>query len=292
MKTFLLTISIFFLFTTADVFALDGSVLEKLRELNWETAPGSHIINSIDASIATSKEEWLLQGKDARKYMLLTEGYDGFKPNALILRVHGPLQDTQVIYTYHEIGYVKTDDWEKYIDEGSLLKELSQNTAEANKVRAKGYPSLYVDGWVQKPYLDRQRATVYWAISAHTSNGNSIVNAKALKLGRKGFTEIVWMGSADQFTSAERSLSQVIAEYKYNNGKTYTDYVPGSDTVAAVGVGALAYKIITGKAAVKTGAGLLALFLIFAKKLWFLIVLPFIFAWKWIKRKFSDRATP
>jgi hypothetical protein len=36
-------------------------------------------------------------------------------------------------------------------------------------------------------------------------------------------------------------------------------------------------------------AGFFALLLIFAKKLWFLIFLPFVFVWKWIKGLFTGQ---
>jgi uncharacterized membrane-anchored protein len=55
------------------------------------------------------------------------------------------------------------------------------------------------------------------------------------------------------------------------------------DKVAAAGVGALVYKLATGKAIAKAGA--LALIAIFAKKLWFLIFLPFIWLWKKMTNK-------
>ena len=55
--------------------------------------------------------------------------------------------------------------------------------------------------------------------------------------------------------------------------------------MAAVGIGALAYKMITGKAAAKVGTGLLAVLAIFAKKFWFLIFIPFIFLWNKVKTK-------
>lgn len=182
---------------------------------------------------------------------------------------------------------MKMDDWEEYIDKDELLKEIQKSTEAANKIKRKGYPKLYVDSWAQEPYLDKANAIIYWAISAHTSEGGSIVNAKAMKLGRKGFAEIVWMGKPDQFANAQISLSPSLTAYQYDEGSKYADYVPGTDTVAVVGAGALAYKLITGKAATKASAGLLALLAIFIKKLWLLIFIPVVFAWKWIKNLFT-----
>ncbi len=268
--------------------ALDeNAMIQKIQALDWQVEPGKYQLTGSNASVTTTSEEYLLKGTEAHKYMRISEGHDGFKPDALIVRVDGPSQDTQVLFTYHDIGYVKMDDWEEHIDKDELLKEIQKSTEAANKIKEKGYPKLYVDGWAQEPYLDKANAIVYWAIAAHTSEGSSIVNAKAMKLGRKGFAEIVWMGNPNQFANAQQSLSPSLAAYQYDEGSKYADYVPGTDTVAAVGAGALAYKLITGKAAAKTSAGLLALLAIFAKKLWFLIFVPFIFVWKWIKGLFT-----
>ena len=268
--------------------ALDeNAMIKQIQALDWQAEPGKYQLTESSASVTTTSEEYLLKGKEAHKYMRISEGHDGFKPDAFVLRVEGPNQDTQILFTYQDIGFVKMDDWDEHIDKDSLLKEIQKNTEAANKIKEKGYPSLYVDGWVQEPYLDKRNAIVYWAISAHTSEGVSIVNAKAMKLGRKGFAEIVWMGTPKQFEDAQTALSPSLAAYQYDEGSKYADFVPGTDTVAAVGAGALAYKLITGKAAAKAGAGLLALLLIFAKKFWFLIFIPFVFVWKWIKGKFT-----
>ena len=268
--------------------ALDeNAMIEQIQALDWQVEPGKYQLVGSNASVTTTSEEYLVKGKEAHKYMRISEGHDGFKPDASIVRVEGPSQDTQVLFTYHDIGYVKMDDWEEHIDKDELLKEIQKRTEAANKIKEKGYPKLYVDGWAQEPYLDKANAIVYWAISAHTSEGASIVNAKAMKLGRKGFAEIVWMGNPNQFANAQASLSPSLAAYQYDEGSKYADFVPGTDTVAAVGAGALAYKLITGKAAAKTSAGLLALLAIFAKKFWFLIFIPFIFIWKWIKGKYT-----
>lgn len=265
----------------------EKSMIEQIQALDWQVEPGKYQLADSNASVTTTSEEYLVKGKEAHKYMRISEGHDGFKPDALIVRVEGPSQDTQVLFTHHDIGYVKMDDWEEHIDKDELLKEIQKSTEAANKIKEKGYPKLYVDGWAQEPYLDKTNAIVYWAILAHTSEGASIVNAKAMKLGRKGFAEIVWMGNPNQFANAQASLSPSLAAYQYDEGSKYADFVPSTDTVAAVGAGALAYKLITGKASAKASAGLLALLAIFAKKFWFLIFIPFIFIWKWIKGKFT-----
>lgn len=267
----------------------EQAMIDQIRTLDWQTEPNRYQLTGADASLTTNAEEYLLKEKDAHAYMRITEGHDGFKPDAVVVRVQGPHKNTQVIYTYHEIGYVKMDDWEEHIDKDELLSEIKKSTEAANKIKAEGYSSLYVDGWAQEPYLDKENAIIYWAIMAHSSEGTSLVNAKAMRLGRKGFSEIVWMGVPEQFANAQASLAPALEAYQYNEGATYADFVPGKDAVAAVGAGALAYKLITGKVATKAGAGILALLAIFAKKLWFLIFIPFIWIWRWFKGFFAGK---
>ena len=85
----------------------ENALIEQIQFLDWQTEPAKYQLIGTNASVTTTPVEYLLKGKDAHKYMRLTEGHDGFKPDAVVVRVKGPSHDTQVIYTYHEIGYVK-----------------------------------------------------------------------------------------------------------------------------------------------------------------------------------------
>lgn len=287
----LFTISFIIIFAQKTFAQQDEATVNQMLELNWQSK-GTYQTNSGLASITTNSEEQLLQGKDAHKFLYLTEGHDGFKPDIVVYRVSGSNQNTQINYTFREIGYLSTDDWDEHIEKNALLQEIKKNTESDNKIKKAGYPKLHVDGWAQEPLLDKTNSLVYWAISAHTDQGEKIINAKALKLARKGFTEITWAGHADLFTSADKSLDPALAAYQYNEGLTYADYKPSIDKLAPFGVGALAYKMITGKtgkASAAAGAGLLAMLAVFAKKLWFLIFIPFAFAWNWLKSIFTGK---
>lgn len=281
MKVLILILAAF----ASQAFASEEDYLNKLRALEWKQEPSIYSVSDNKAEITTTENDFLVVGKDAAEYMFITQGHRNYHPDAAILRVQGPEADSQVIYTIHKVGYLTKNDWSENIDKDKMLKEIKSGTIEANKMRGAGYPDLFVDGWAQDPHLDNVKNTVYWAISGHDSDNNKFINAKALKLGREGYTEILWIGSPEQFTSSEVALEPVLANYNYKEGFKYADYVPGTDTVAAAGVGALVYKLATGKAVAK--AGLLAMAAIFAKKLWFLIFLPFIYVWRWIKAKIS-----
>lgn len=279
---------IFLTTLTTQVLAAEEDYINKLRALDWKQEASVYSISDDKAQIKTTENDFLVIGKDAAEYMSITQGHNKHHPDAAILRVQGSEADSQVIYTIHKIGYLTKDDWNENIDKDKMLKEIKAGTAEANKLRGDGYPDLFVDGWAQDPHLDHVQNTVYWAITGHDANNNRFINAKALKLGREGYTEILWIGSPEQFTSSEVALEPVLANYNYKEGFRYADYIPGTDTVAAAGVGALVYKLATGKTMAK--AGFLALAAIFAKKLWFLVFLPFIYIWRWLKAKITGGA--
>lgn len=274
--------TILFMFAM-QAYASEDEHLNKLRALDWQQEPKAYSISDNKAVITTTENDFLVVGKDAAEYMFIMQGHRSYNPDAAILRVQGPATDTQVIYTINKVGYLTKNDWSENIDKDEMLKEIQDGTAETNKLRGDDYPDVYVDGWAQDPHLDSVKNTVYWAISGHDADNNRFINAKALKLGREGYTEILWLGTPEQFTNAETVLEPVFANYSYNEGFKYADYVSGTDTVAAAGVGALVYKLATGKAVAKAGA--LALAAIFAKKLWFLIFLPFVYLWKRMKSK-------
>lgn len=262
----------------------DDALALKMLKLDWQMEAGNYNLKNHMATVTTSENEWLLKGEEAHKGMLIMQGHDGFKPDLLVMRMEGPSQDTSVLYTFHELGFIKMDDWDDYIQKDALLKEIKKNTEKANQIKEKGYEKLYVDNWAQEPFLDEKNAIVYWAIAGHSDDGISFVNVKALKLGRKGLTIITWMGTAGQFINAEKTLMPILAAYKYNEDFRYASFDPGLDTVAALGVGALSYNLITGKSSKAAAVGIVALIVAFAKKLWFLIFLPFVFAWNWIKK--------
>jgi len=76
-------------------------------------------------------------------------------------------------------------------------------------------------------------------------------------------------------------IDKVVKNFKYNSGVQYSDFKSG-DKVAAYGVGALVAGSLGIKGLAKTGA--LAVIAAFAKKLWFIILLPFVFLFRLVSR--------
>ena len=270
----------------------DGLLIEKIVALDWKTEAREYHLSGTSTSVTISQEEMLVVGEDAHKYFEITQGlpqqHNTSKSDAVVVRYSDNNSYSEVFYKFIETGFLKMDDWDEFIDKDALLETMKEINEDANKIRAEGYPKIYVSGWAQDPYLDRENAVAYWAVSLRTDTGKSGINAVGLKLGRRGVSAVRWVGDPELFTNAEYVLRRSLNAYQFDHGAKYADFVPGTDAVAAVGVGALAYKMITGKKIAKTvGLGLLALLAVFAKKLWFLIFVPFVFLFGWIKRKMS-----
>ncbi len=193
------------------------------------------------------------------------------------------------VYEYIDSGYVEMDDWDEVIDANSLTKQLTESTELSNKERKEnGVAPLYFAEWIQEPYLDSASATAYWAFKVRSDDVDPsiVVNAKALILSAKGYTLVTAVTDLATFIDPKSSLVETISAVEFVKGESYAEFNPSSHKVAAAGVGALALSIF----GVKKSKGLIAGVILFAlallKKAWFLIFLPFIFVWGWIRSKF------
>jgi uncharacterized membrane-anchored protein len=199
---------------------------------------------------------------------LLTEGW-GNPPGGSTLGMLfpadvSPLSDEGwgVVITFDEDGYVD-DEEAAEIDYAKLLREMREGMAEENEERARlGYESLALIGWAAPPRYDSAANKLYWAkelkfgdAEDHTLNYNIRV------LGRRGVLVLNAVASMDQLEPIEADMRNVLDLVEFNPGHRYADFVPGTDKVAAYGIGAL----IAGKVAAKAGlfkvilAGLLAM---------------------------------
>ncbi len=188
---------------------------------------------------------------------------------------------TEAIYKYQPSGFVSDTDW-KAVDPQALLTGIKSNTEAANSSRASaGLPVLHVLNWIQPPRYNTNTHTVLWMFDAQASDGGFLVNAVALKLGRYGYERIVYVTSENNQAAAIAGLLQAADAHRFPAGSTYSDYAPGVDKAATFGVAGLIAGIL-GTSLVKTGAvvGLLVV----AKKLLWLAVLPFIWAWRRMRR--------
>ena len=182
--------------------------------------------------------------------------------------------------SFDPVGYVSDEDAQS-INFDELLQQMREDIVEENKDRvANGYEEVQLLGWAEAPHYDQQSRQVYWAKELHFSSmdeGDNTLNYFIRALGRRGVLQLNFIADMGQLSEIQSAVPQVLSMVEFTQGNRYIDFDPSVDTVAAVGIGGL----IAGKIAAKTG--LLAVALVFLKKFWFLIFVPFL----WLKNKFK-----
>ena len=177
-----------------------------------------------------------------------------------------PLADSgwAVVITYDEDGYVD-DKGAESINYTELLKQMQEGVRESNKEREKeGYEPVTLVGWAETPTYNRDTHKLYWAKELQFGNSPHTLNYNVRVLGRRGVLVLNAVSGMDQLEPVKAGMAAVISFVEFGEGHKYTDFVTGTDKVAAYGVAGL----VAGAIATKAGffkvllAGLLA-----AKKL-------------------------
>lgn len=155
-----------------------------------------------------------------------------------------------VIITYEEEGYVK-DDEAAGINYNDLLKQMQEGTRGANEERQKaGYEPIELIGWAEPPHYDKASHKLYWAKDLKFGdNEEHTLNYDIRALGRRGVLSLNAVGSMGQLNDIKTSMQSVLGFVEFNEGHRYSDFVAGTDKVAAYGIAAL----IAGKLAAKAG---------------------------------------
>jgi len=167
-----------------------------------------------------------------------------------------------VVINYEEDGHVKDND-AAGINYNELLKQMQEGTREANEGRKKsGYDSIELVGWAAPPHYDQTSHKLYWAKELKFGRGDeNTLNYDIRALGRRGVLSLNAVAAMSQLQDIEKDMQAVLGFVEFNEGNRYTDYVDGTDKVAAYGIGAL----VAGGLAAKAGVfklllgGLLAL---------------------------------
>jgi uncharacterized membrane-anchored protein len=281
----LFNIIILYCFLSIPSYAIDLNTYEgdeyweKVDSLNWINGPTT--INHISqGTIFIDENHSALIGEDAVQIMYWINGlqFD------LDIFVSNTITGSYIDYKYYNEGYVKLEDW-KDVNPDNFLKELKSGMKENNKEReSRGFNTVKNIKWLREPTLNKQKNTVSYATSLLFSDNKYSVNASLLILGRYGHVEATYVEGQEGFLkNGNQALDSIIANYNFVPEKEYSKFTTG-DKVAAAGIGGLLAASL-GVKAFKAG-GIAALLLIL-KKAWFIIFIPFIFAWGWIKRLFS-----
>lgn len=256
-----------------------------------ELRHGKQTLGDGEAVLDIPADYYFLNAKDAR-YVL--ENIWGNPPDEAMLgmvfpRISSPYHSSGwgITFEYDPAGHISDEDADSY-DYDELATSMKADLAEENKERAKqGFEPIEFLGWADKPRYDKADHKLYWAKRLKFgTNTYETLNYNIRALGRRGVLVVNFIAGMDQIEGVRASLPGVLKMISFNDGNRYSDFVPGVDTVAAVGIGGL----IAGKVAAKTG--LLLVLLAFLKKGIVLILLPLAALWNKIKTRLRGGSGP
>lgn len=217
-----------------------------------------------------------------KMFMELTENPSGRGERGVVLCNQSRQQEAWfAVFTYSPSGYVRDDERDQ-LDADAILADIRRGTAAGNRARRdRGWETLTIDGWVQRPFYDTGTNNLTWSLTAAASSGSKTVNHSVRVLGRGGVMHVDLVADPAQLQAALPLFSTLVAGFTYKAGHRYAEWRSG-DKMAEYGLTAL----IAGGAGVAVAkSGLLG-------KLWKLIVAGVVAALAGLKRLFGRKESP
>jgi uncharacterized membrane-anchored protein len=235
---------------------------------------------------------YFLPANEAR--IVLTEGW-GNPPDAVdnVLGIVFPAGKTfaddtwGAVITYNPSGYVSDTDSQS-ADYDELLQQLQAGEAELNqRYAAQGYPAQHLVGWAQPPAYDRNTHSVVWARNLQiTGARENTLNYDLRLLGRNGVLSLNMVTVMSQLAQTREAAQRFAAQVEFTPGNRYADHQSG-DRTAEYGVAGLVAAGVG--VAVAQKAGVIAIVLLFLKKVGVFIIAGLALLGGWLRRVFSRR---
>lgn len=227
----------------------------------------------------------MLRGKDACTFSMLLNADEVCDTTAIVFPKDGVGIDSIYYSAPEDIGHVNMDDWTE--DVTSQIDDIWESYVEGSKAQSEriGFDVVPLK-WVLYPTLNKAAKVMTYGILLDFG-GSKVINLVSVKFTRKGYV-VMEIVTDEQILSAANANYDDVSVYASNTynpaaGWRYADFKEG-DKVAAIGaVGVLASVI-----GVKYGrgwlAGIGAMILLFAKKLWVLLLVIPAAIWGGIKK--------
>ena len=241
-------------------------------QVNWIQGPGSVDLGNAVAQTFIEDDFLFASAGDTKILMEYIGNSITNKEVGLITSKQG--ENWFIIFEYDPIGYVKDDEKES-IDSEALFKSIKNATDYANKERSKkGFPPLNVVGWYEEPHYNEESNNLVWALLADSGN-EQVVNYNTRLLGRYGYMSIVLVTDPETLDSMRPTLTQIIDDFSYKEGKTYAEFVQGDKiakygllALVAGGAGATAAKFGVFKFLAKAGKGIIVALIALLSAAW------------------------
>jgi uncharacterized membrane-anchored protein len=136
------------------------------------------------------------------------------------------------------------------IDYDDLLVDMKEGmAASAEERRAEGFEGLTLVEWAEPPHYDSPSKVLYWAQHLRSDSGGTTLNYDVRVLGRGGVLSLNAIADMKDLPEIRPAMERVRHAAAFVPGRTYADYQPGVDPVAAYGLAALvAGGALAGKA--------------------------------------------
>ena len=250
-------------------------------------------IPAANAVLHLGQDYYFLPADEAR--IVLTEGW-GNPPDAVsdVLGIVFPagrqFYEPDVwgaVITYDGSGYVSDSDAGS-ADYGALLNEMQAAEPEANQHRtAAGYPTQHLVGWAEQPVYNPATHSVVWARNIQTNGEpDNTLNYDIRLLGRNGVLSLNVVTVMSQLAQTRQAAQRFAAQAEFTPGFRYADH-QSDDRTAEYGVAGLVAAGVGVAAAQKIG--LLAVILLFLKKVGILIAVGIAGLWAWLRRLIGRR---
>lgn len=225
------------------------------QTLPWKVGTPAAPIGSDLAEIDLSEGQIYLDQSGTREFLELTQN----PTNGSEMAVIAPAAEDQqwfLVFEWNEIGYVKDDEKDE-LDAPAMLEAIREATAAGNEERTKrGWPTMSIVGWQEEPHYDTATNHLTWAIIG-ASEGHQTINRMIKLLGRKGVMTVTLVAAPEEIATASANADALLGAYRFRPGNTYAEYLPGTDSVAEMGLKGL---ILGGAGAALIKSGLLGKF--------------------------------
>mgnify|MGYP001325373152 CR=1 FL=1 len=239
-------------------------------------------------------ESYYLENNDACRFAKNYWGWEDENCPAIdsFLVNTSPDIDTIVIEVASSDGYVKYDDWESN-DRDQYIQELWEGLNETYAVQGKNLNvNFKVVRWLVSPTFNKEKNYIYYAYLLD-QDGTKSVQLAASILDRKGYIKFlvipINLTSSSLDGEFKETIESALNLYTPNQSNSHADYTIG-DKVSDYGI----FGVFAALSGIKWGkavaSGILATFLIFAKKLWWVILLPlYTLVRRFFKKSNNDR---
>ncbi len=242
--------------------------------VDWETGPTTSHLGPV-AVVEIPKGFRFVGAKNTQTLLELMGNPISGEELGLIAPDDG---DWFVVFEFEDVGFVKDDEKDE-LDAEAMLQSIVEGNEAANRERKeRGWATLRILGWKQKPRYNPVTHNLEWAVDGESDSGSRVINFHTRLLGRRGVMRVDLVTDPDDLDAVLPTYASLLDKYTFKPGNSYAEYRTG-DKVAKYGLAAL---ITGGAVAVAAKSG-------FLKAFWKLIVVAAVGIGGFLKKLFSGR---